>query len=49
MKKGAFTGATQRHIGRFESANRGTIFLDEVGDMPAELKSLYSACFRTRI
>jgi formate hydrogenlyase transcriptional activator len=35
-EKGAFTGAYQRHIGRFESANRGTIFLDEIGDMPAE-------------
>jgi formate hydrogenlyase transcriptional activator len=35
-EKGAFTGANQRHIGRFESANRGTIFLDEVGDMPME-------------
>lgn len=32
---GAFTGATQRRIGRFEAANSGTIFLDEIGDLPA--------------
>ncbi len=35
-EKGAFTGANQRHAGRFEVANHGTIFLDEVGDMPNE-------------
>ncbi|HTB14821.1 MAG TPA: sigma-54 dependent transcriptional regulator [Bryobacteraceae bacterium] len=35
-EKGAFTGATQRHAGRFEVANDGTIFLDEIGDMPGE-------------
>jgi formate hydrogenlyase transcriptional activator len=37
-EKGAFTGATQRRMGRFESANGGTIFLDEIGDLPAEIQ-----------
>jgi formate hydrogenlyase transcriptional activator len=37
-EKGAFTGATQRRMGRFESANGGTIFLDEVGDLPREIQ-----------
>jgi transcriptional regulator with GAF, ATPase, and Fis domain len=35
-EKGAFTGATQRRIGRFELAGGGTIFLDEIGELPVE-------------
>jgi transcriptional regulator with GAF, ATPase, and Fis domain len=33
-ERGAFTGATQRHVGRFEQARGGTLFLDELGDLP---------------
>jgi len=38
-EKGAFTGAVDRKIGRFELADGGTIFLDEVGDLPLELQA----------
>jgi formate hydrogenlyase transcriptional activator len=38
-EKGAFTGAIARNIGRVELANKGTLFLDEVGDIPLELQS----------
>jgi len=37
-ERGAFTGAIAQRIGRFELANHGTLFLDEVGDIPAELQ-----------
>ncbi|MCA0916597.1 MULTISPECIES: sigma-54 interaction domain-containing protein [Halomonas] len=37
-EKGAFTGATQRKIGRIEAADGGTLFLDEIGDLPLELQ-----------
>jgi PAS domain S-box-containing protein len=37
-EKGAFTGAINQRIGRFELANRGTVFLDEIGEIPLELQ-----------
>jgi transcriptional regulator with PAS, ATPase and Fis domain len=37
--RGAFTGATNSHAGKFEQANGGTIFLDEIGDLPLELQA----------
>jgi two-component system, NtrC family, response regulator GlrR len=38
-KKGAFTGADTNHIGMIESANRGSLFLDEIGDMPLDFQA----------
>ena len=38
-ERGAFTGATNRHVGRFEQAAGGTLFLDEIGDMPPEAQT----------
>ncbi len=38
-EKGAFTGAIQRHVGKFEQAHRGTLLLDEIGDMPLNMQA----------
>ena len=38
-EKGSFTGATARHLGKFEQASGGTLFLDEIGDMPAIMQA----------
>jgi two-component system nitrogen regulation response regulator NtrX len=38
-EKGSFTGAAGRHVGKFEQAERGTIFLDEIGDMPLAMQA----------
>ena len=38
-EKGAFTGASQRHIGKIEQAGGGTVFLDEIGDMPLNIQA----------
>ena len=38
-EKGSFTGATGRHLGKFEQADQGTIFLDEIGDMPLQMQA----------
>jgi DNA-binding NtrC family response regulator len=38
-EKGSFTGASQRHVGKFEQAHRGTLFLDEIGDMPLAMQA----------
>jgi DNA-binding NtrC family response regulator len=38
-EKGSFTGASGRHIGKFEQADQGTIFLDEIGDMPVAMQA----------
>ncbi len=37
-EKGAFTGATDKHVGRFEEANGGTLFLDEIGELPFDMQ-----------
>jgi Nif-specific regulatory protein len=40
-ERGAFTGATEKMIGKFEAADRGTIFLDEIGEMPPSTQSKF--------
>ena len=47
-EKGAFTGAVHRRIGKIEQANEGTVFLDEIGDMPMNLQAKFCAYFRKK-
>ena len=48
FERGAFTGATQRKIGKFETAHRGTIFLDEIGEMPLALQAKMLRAIETK-
>lgn len=47
-KKGAFTGASDNHIGYFEAAHRGTLFLDEISEMPSEIQSMMLRVLETK-
>jgi formate hydrogenlyase transcriptional activator len=47
-ERGAFTGANQRHAGRFEVANHGTMFLDEIGEMPSETQVAFLRVLQER-
>ena len=46
-EKGSFTGAHARKTGKFEQANRGTIFLDEIGELNMDLQANYFGFCRT--
>ena len=48
-EKGSFTGAVNQHIGLFEQAHKGTIFLDEIGDMPVNMQVKLLRVLETRI
>src|SRR5258708_2944495 len=48
-EQGAFTGATRRRIGRFELAHQGTIFLDEVGELPADMQVMLLRVLQERL
>jgi two-component system NtrC family response regulator len=48
-KKGAFTGAVSDRIGRFQQADKGTLFLDEVGDMPLALQAKILRALQERV
>lgn len=47
-EQGAFTGAQKRHIGRFERANRGTVFLDEIGELSSAMQTKLLRVLQTR-
>lgn len=48
-EKGSFTGAINKHVGLFEQSNTGTIFLDEIGDMPLNMQVKLLRVLETRI
>mgnify|MGYP002265802515 CR=1 FL=1 len=48
-EKGSFTGAVNKHVGLFEQSNTGTIFLDEIGDMPLNMQVKLLRVLETRI
>ncbi|NVM66708.1 transcriptional regulator with GAF, ATPase, and Fis domain [Mucilaginibacter sp. SG538B] len=48
-ERGSFTGAYERHIGKFEMANNNTLFLDEIGEMPLELQAKLLSVLQDRV